>query len=962
MRNWKTKLAGLASAAAAACLLALGATPAFAASTTVESVPGDVIVAYTASTEDPGTMRARSVLGAYGVTDSEDLGLSLDGAGDVVRLTLADDSNVDALIDQLNGTDGVLFAQRNYRYGLIDGWKAAPAAVGINLLPEALTPADLHITPLAAAPMEATTDDPYLSKQWYLGTWEESNGANVLNAWNTAKAANSVTVAVLDTGVRSTHKDLVDNLDLEHAKDVYRNSPAGSIADYVGHGTHVCGIVAASANNGVGIAGASYNANVLPIKVFNDVAGDNAYTETAWLIRAYSYLQHLVAAGEVPNLHVINMSLGGYGQQNSDDVALRSAIKTLRDDYQVLTVVAGGNGDDYGNPFIENSWPSDFEECFAVTALDTNGGNAAWSDYNAEKDISAPGVSIYSTYISNDNSYTNMSGTSMASPLVAGIASLLWVANPDLTVDKAVEAMQSTANDVRRDSNYHEESGSAGAIDAEKAVQHVLNGSAGEYVGLGNVDFTMDEAVLWTGKAVEPKVVGVYDGVQLVEGVDFSVSYSSNVKVGTGRAVITGMGKYRGVVRKSFRICYDLADGTAWVPNIPAQSYTGEALQPEVKVYHGSRLLKEGRDYSVAYFDNVVGPLATVKITGEGSYMNSFEASFAIEGVPARYGIKRIAGESAGDTAAAISSEAFVRSDTVILARDDDFADAMSATGLAGALNCPIVLTDRHALSEVAASEIARLGAKTVYVIGGTGAMPDDFEGKLKAQGVPTVKRLFGEESWDTSVACAKMIAANGGGNDAIVAMSGNFQDALSISSFAYKYKLPIFLETDEGDRPLPQDAIDAIAAMPGNIYVPGGPAAVKPATVEETFAGRMVVRMFGEDGFDTSNQVATKLVSLGLMSADTVCIASGREEAKGVDALAGSALAGSNGGVILLVDGTNADPLFETTTITGPDSNGDAGFLTSHASAVSNAFVLGGQAVVPQGMVDLVDSVLAKA
>lgn len=141
-----------------------------------------------------------------------------------------------------------------------------------------------------------------------------------------------------------------------------------------------------------------------------------------------------------------------------------------------------------------------------------------------------------------------------------------------------------------------------------------------------------------------------------------------------------------------------------------------------------------------------------------------------------------------------------------MIARDDDFADAMSATGLAGTLEAPIVLTNRNGLSDAAADAVKALGAEKAYIIGGKGAIPGNLESELEAIGCQVIDRIFGNESWDTSAACAKMITEHGGNpnGDAIVAMSSNFQDALSISSFAYKYKVPIFLETNGNERELP--------------------------------------------------------------------------------------------------------------------------------------------------------------
>ena len=327
--------------------------------------------------------------------------------------------------------------------------------------------------------------------------------------------------------------------------------------------------------------------------------------------------------------------------------------------------------------------------------------------------------------------------------------------------------------------------------------------------------------------------------------------------------------------------------------------------------------------------------------------------------------VKRLAGDSAAETSAAVALEAFPEgSEWVVVARDDDFADAMSATGLAGALNAPIVLTDRFGLSGAAADAVRRLGAAKAYVIGGKGAIPADLEGQLAGAGCQVQGRVYGECSWDTSVECAKKIAEHGGnpGGDVVVAMSTNFQDALSISSFAYRYRVPILLETDEANgRCLTDEAASLVAGLPGAIYVPGGTGAVPESSVEGAFGKGRVVRLAGWDGYDTSNQIATYMVDHGLLSASTVCLASGAPDPKGVDALAGAALAGRNGGVVLLA---NARPDFgdpeSYVTVEGCDSAGAPAFLSANAGSVSRAYVLGGAAVMPPSLVDKIANVLS--
>ena len=112
----------------------------------------------------------------------------------------------------------------------------------------------------------------------------------------------------------------------------------------------------------------------------------------------------------------------------------------------------------------------------------------------------------------------------------------------------------------------------------------------------------------------------------------------------------------------------------------------------------------------------------------------------------------RLAGDEAAETSSDVSQEAFNggKSEWVGLARDDDFADAMSATDLAGTLEAPIVLTDRNSLSSSAVEAIQAVGASRALIIGGRGAIPGDLESQLANIGVTVDQRVYGNEAPDT--------------------------------------------------------------------------------------------------------------------------------------------------------------------------------------------------------------------
>jgi len=349
----------------------------------------------------------------------------------------ADVAIEDALREALRDP-AVVAAQPNYIYELLedDSSAATSSASAYNPL--------------------ATPDDPYISTPFFAGTPSSTQWwlglVKAQSAWDLAQTNHQVTIAIVDTGVHLTHPDLVANIDAVHAWDVIRNQPlATSVAqgavgngDISGHGTHVSGIAAAATNNGVYGAGVSYNATLLPVLVF----ANTATTTTAEIAEAYTYLIGLKVQGTVSNLHVINLSLGGYDNEDVDEVfhaKIRDALNQ-----GIPTVAAGGNGHKLANGstvYTDKGYPADWDECIAVTAVTQTKSHYISGDYNSYKDICAPGVTIYST-LYNGDLYGSKTGTSMAAPVVAGIAALLWSRNPALTVDNVKTILCNTAEDI----------------------------------------------------------------------------------------------------------------------------------------------------------------------------------------------------------------------------------------------------------------------------------------------------------------------------------------------------------------------------------------------------------------------------------------------------------------------------------------------------------------------------------
>ncbi|MFQ5409969.1 MAG: S8 family serine peptidase, partial [Anaerolineales bacterium] len=193
-----------------------------------------------------------------------------------------------------------------------------------------------------------------------------------------------------------------------------------------GHGTHVAGIAAAASNNGIGIAGVSWGARVMPVKVLS-ASGSGSYQDVASGI--------IWAADNGAN--VINLSLGG----SSPSGVLENAVNYATNRGVLVVASAGNSGNSTPN------YPAAYANAFAVAATDSSNNRASFSTFGGFVDIAAPGVSIYSTYF--DDTYASLSGTSMSAPHVSGAAALLYSYSQYL--DTAAEirtALESTALDL----------------------------------------------------------------------------------------------------------------------------------------------------------------------------------------------------------------------------------------------------------------------------------------------------------------------------------------------------------------------------------------------------------------------------------------------------------------------------------------------------------------------------------
>lgn len=287
-----------------------------------------------------------------------------------------------------------------------------------------------YIQPVYQYKRKTAPNDVYYGNQWYL------NKIQALNAWDISKGT-SIKVAVIDGAVDITHEDLSSNI-----AGTY--STVTGVTGYDEHATHVAGIIAGTINNSKGIAGIAPLAKILSINVFY---GD--YTDDLEVAEGIRYAADNGA-------RIINMSLGGPGES----YALEEAVNYAYSKGAVLVAAAGNE-----NTLLP-SYPAAYENVISVSATNQSDIITDFSNYGDTIDIAAPGENIYSTITGNNYAY--MAGTSMASPVVAGVAALILAKNPSLTNLQVRNILLNSAVDIGNDGrdNYY----GYGRVDAYRAL------------------------------------------------------------------------------------------------------------------------------------------------------------------------------------------------------------------------------------------------------------------------------------------------------------------------------------------------------------------------------------------------------------------------------------------------------------------------------------------------------------
>jgi thermitase len=282
----------------------------------------------------------------------------------------------------------------------------------------------------------ATPNDPMFAQEYGLHNTGQNGGRSDADidapeGWDLAGLAafpnsGGTRVGIVDTGIDRSHPDLAGKTAAcatsYTAGALIQN---GSCPDDNGHGSHVAGTISANTNNGQGVAGVAFNSPLVICKALATAAGTGLTSDIAncmnWTV------------GQ--NVRLISMSLGG-----GDNATLKAAVQSASSRGVLLIAAAGNDGDATLN------YPAAYPEVVSVASTDNRDQRSSFSNANADVEIAAPGSNVQSTY--TGGLYMSLSGTSMATPHVAGVASVIYHLNPGATAATVRSRLTAAVDDL----------------------------------------------------------------------------------------------------------------------------------------------------------------------------------------------------------------------------------------------------------------------------------------------------------------------------------------------------------------------------------------------------------------------------------------------------------------------------------------------------------------------------------
>lgn len=462
--------------------------------------------------------------------------------GRIAKVKVRNAKQRDALIKRLSQHPLVEVAEPNYIINIKDSKEP-----GFNIL--------------------ATPDDPGFGDMWALENTGQSGGTPGVDidarpAWDITTGDSNIVIGVIDSGVDYTHPDLVGNMWVNPGEicdngedddgngvvdDCYGYSAitsSGDPMDENGHGTHVAGTIGATSNNGVGVTGVNWDVQIIGCQ-FLDADG---YGSTAGAIECIDYMANLKVNHGV-NLVATNNSWGGGAYSESLKTAISDSI-----DQGIMFVSAAGN--DGIDADVTASYPGGYDLDGIVNVANTTRTDSmsGTSTYGLESvDLGAPGTEILSTYL-NDG-YATASGTSMASPHVAGVAALVWSIDPSLTIAEVKQILMDSGESIPALSGKTVSGKRLNALsaleaaDPDPAYRLTLSPGRQEIVAGDSTTFTLDVGSIadWSGTvdlsvAAEPELDVSLSSSQADEGdsVDVQVNTTDETQWGEYSITVSG--------------------------------------------------------------------------------------------------------------------------------------------------------------------------------------------------------------------------------------------------------------------------------------------------------------------------------------------------------------------------------------------------------------------------------------